>query len=50
MKHLKEKRHCECVLCGHQWDSRVLEPKACPNCKRYDWNKSEESDGKEGSE
>lgn len=39
MRHIREKKHCECRLCGHQWDSRVENPKACPNCKRYDWDK-----------
>ena len=29
--------HCE--RCGHEWSPRGGVPKACPNCKRYDWNK-----------
>jgi len=28
---------CTCQKCGHKWESRVSDPKACPNCKRYDW-------------
>lgn len=27
----------ECRICGHKWLKRVSIPKACPNCKRYDW-------------
>ena len=30
---------CTCQKCGHKWKSRVSDPKACPNCKRYDWAK-----------
>lgn len=25
----------ECKKCGHKWLSRVLNPRACPNCKSY---------------
>lgn len=35
----------ECKLCNHKWRERTEEkPKACPNCKRYDW---EDKDGTE---
>jgi len=30
---------CQCKRCGHKWIARTAEPKACPNCKRYDWKK-----------
>jgi hypothetical protein len=30
---------CECKLCSHKWESRTDQPKACPKCKRYDWEK-----------
>ncbi len=33
---------CKCMKCGHKWVSRVENPKACPACKRFDWN--EEND------
>ena len=33
---------CECKRCGHKWLSRAEKPRACPNCKRYDWNKEKE--------
>lgn len=26
-----------CLRCGHRWDSRVENPKACPACKSYKW-------------
>jgi len=31
---------CKCKKCGHTWESRTDEPKACPRCKRYDYDKS----------
>jgi predicted Zn-ribbon and HTH transcriptional regulator len=30
---------CICKLCGHTWLARVEKPKACPRCKRFDWEK-----------
>ena len=29
---------CKCRVCGYEWESRTKLPKACPKCKRYDWN------------
>jgi len=30
----------KCNQCKHEWKSRIeKKPKACPACKRYDWNK-----------
>ena len=32
----------KCKLCYHQWKSRKDDkPKACPRCKRYDWDKKQ---------
>ena len=31
----------KCLLCGYEWDSKIDNPKCCPKCKRYDWNKKE---------
>jgi predicted Zn-ribbon and HTH transcriptional regulator len=28
-----------CKICGYEWKPRT-KTKACPRCKRYDWNKS----------
>lgn len=28
----------QCDLCKHTWLSKKELPKACPRCKRYDWN------------
>ena len=28
-----------CKKCDYSWTPRNLSPKACPACKRYDWNK-----------
>ncbi len=29
----------KCLRCGFSWLPRILgTPKACPHCKRYDWN------------
>ena len=30
---------CKCEKCGYEWQARTKTPKACPKCKRYDWNK-----------
>ena len=27
-----------CKQCGLEWTPRVANPRACPGCKRYDWN------------
>jgi len=26
-----------CDRCRHEWVSKMIKPKACPRCKRYDW-------------
>lgn len=32
----------KCKKCGHVWTPRTnRKPKACPACKRYDWEKEE---------
>jgi len=32
-------RQLVCKRCGKEWIPRRFElPKACPGCKRYDWN------------
>lgn len=31
-----------CSLCDHEWVSRVEKPKACPKCKRYNWQDEKE--------
>jgi predicted Zn-ribbon and HTH transcriptional regulator len=28
-----------CKRCGYKWIARVERPKACPECKRRDWDK-----------
>jgi predicted Zn-ribbon and HTH transcriptional regulator len=33
---------CKCQLCGYEWQARTENPKSCPNCKSYKWNKEEE--------
>lgn len=35
----------KCKLCSHSWKSRdgLKIPKACPACKRYDWNKQNDN-------
>ena len=32
----------KCKLCKYEWESKVEDPKQCPRCKRYDWNKEKE--------
>lgn len=29
-----------CRKCGHEWKVRALHPRACPACKRYDWDEN----------
>lgn len=36
----KEKNLHRCNLCGYFWYSKLLEPKTCARCKRYDYNKN----------
>ena len=31
---------CKCLKCEYEWTSRNGKPKACPRCKRYDWDKT----------
>lgn len=38
---------CKCEQCGHEWDPRTDKPKACPACKRYDWDKPKDHTGKQ---
>lgn len=28
----------KCKRCNYEWEPRVDNPKACPECKRRDWN------------
>ena len=35
------KYKCKRKTCGHEWDARVKNPKQCPKCKSYNWNKEE---------
>lgn len=28
---------CKCLVCGHEWQSRVAHPKKCANCKSPYW-------------
>jgi predicted Zn-ribbon and HTH transcriptional regulator len=38
-------RQLVCKRCGKVWIPRRFElPKACPGCKRYDWNEEEGHD------
>ena len=34
----KKQMKLTCSKCGYNWFSRKKMPKACPRCKRYDWN------------
>lgn len=31
-----------CLRCGFTWEPRIKNPKSCPSCKRYDWNKRDD--------
>lgn len=30
----------KCKKCGYEWKGKE-DPKACPRCKRYDWNRED---------
>jgi predicted Zn-ribbon and HTH transcriptional regulator len=32
-----------CKRCGHEWVSRVENPRQCPKCKSYDWNEDKKN-------
>ncbi len=34
----------KCLKCGYEWTSLKENPKQCPNCKRYNWNKEKKKD------
>ena len=35
-----DREELTCGLCGHTWIPRIeTQPKACPACKRFDWDK-----------
>ena len=36
---MKKEKKFHCIKCGYEWDPIVEShiPKACPRCKRYDW-------------
>ena len=29
---------CKCERCGHEWISRIKNPKLCPKCKSAYWD------------
>lgn len=37
----------ECKRCGHIWEPNVKEPKQCPRCKQYYYNKPREWEHKD---
>lgn len=38
IKQQRQKCKCNNPHCGYEWESRLKQkPKACPRCKRYDW-------------
>jgi len=39
---MSNKKLCKCQKCGYEWQSRVENPKECPDCKSRHWNKEKE--------
>jgi len=35
----------KCKRCNYEWESRKKNPKCCPKCKSYDWNKNLKKNG-----
>jgi predicted Zn-ribbon and HTH transcriptional regulator len=40
MNIIKMKKQCK--KCKYSWESRINNPKVCPYCKSYNWNKEKE--------
>lgn len=40
MNIIKMKKKCK--KCNYEWESRIENPKVCPRCKSYNWNKEKE--------
>lgn len=32
----------KCIKCGHEWIARMENPRMCPRCKNYNWDKAKE--------
>ena len=39
-------KQIKCKKCGYEWITRVDNPKACPKCKSYDWDKEQLKEAK----
>lgn len=37
---MKKIQWLKCVACNWEWRARIMKPKSCPRCKRYDWEES----------
>lgn len=35
----------QCNQCDYEWIANTQHPKACPRCKRYDWDKIKDEKG-----
>ena len=40
-------KQIKCKRCGYEWITRIDKPKACPRCKRYDYDKDIDNDNTE---
>lgn len=36
----------KCLKCGHVWLAFVIDPKKCPKCQSYCWNRHKKSPGR----
>jgi len=34
----------KCLRCGYEWKSKVSNPRCCPNCHSYRWDKPKPAD------
>lgn len=43
------KNKLECKRCGHTWNNRVKNPKQCPSCGSFYWDREPQTGGREDS-
>ena len=43
---ITEIKQCHCEGCGYNWISRVPNPKQCPRCKVYNYDKRRDENPK----
>lgn len=42
-----DQENLKCLRCNYLWKPRIENPRSCPTCKRYDWNKPKKEEVKQ---